>query len=193
MIYLNDIATIYMGYTYRGSLKDTGCGNVKVIQMKDAWPGCIDKTEAFPMINLKKIPRHFPLRKGDLIFRSRGLRNITVLIENVMGCTICNSPLMFIRVDQGQPVLPAYLNWYLNLPQTQAILDAYATGEKVRMISQIAMKALPVPVPALTVQQTIVDEARKERQFLIEHEEKVTKLKTKTTNALLKFAMNNSA
>ncbi|MEN9867293.1 MAG: hypothetical protein RL748_2883 [Pseudomonadota bacterium] len=188
MILLDDIATIHSGYTYRGSLKDANSGNVQIIQMGDAWPDSIGQAWRFPWISLKKMPRHFPLRNGDLIFRARGLNNITVLLENPPGLTICNAPLMFIRMRPRQQVLPAYLQWYLNLAPTQKLIEAGATGEKIRIISSQTMRALPVPLPTMAIQQAIVDEDRQARQFLQEHIEKIEALKTKTADTLLKCA-----
>lgn len=172
---LLDIATVHMGYTFRGSLKGTARsdihiarGDTRIIQMKDAWPDKIGDTEAFACAHINHLPAHFPLRTGDLIFRARGKNTKTVLLEKTMPRTICNAPLMFIRVMSQQQVLPAYLNWFINLPRTQKALHAYATGDKIRMISLETMTGLEVLVPTLAAQRHIVDEDSKVRQFMLE-------------------------
>jgi restriction endonuclease S subunit len=66
-------------------------------------------------------------------------------------------------------------------------------GEKVRMISQVALRALPVPLPALETQQRIVHEASEERRFLAEYAEKVKAMRNRTAAALLNCAMASTA
>ena len=166
---LRDIATIHLGYSVRSGAKDTTTSDRRVIQMKDAWPDKIDQTLDFDRIYINKLPAHFPVRVGDLIFRPRGNHTITVLIKDIMPFTVCSAPLMLIRVRSQEKVLPAYLNWFINSPRTQAVLDGYATRDKDRKISLTAIAGLDVLVPPLCAQHHIIAEDAKLQQFIREH------------------------
>ncbi len=90
------------------------------------------------------------------------------MIEKDLPQTICGTLLMIIRIRSQKEVLPAYLNWYLNLPGTQMEIAALAAGKKVRTISIKAMAGLELPIPTLAVQQLIVAEDAKVR-FALQH------------------------
>ena len=104
-------------------------------------------------VNLADFSNHHVIRKGDLVFRSRGKRNSVALVSVDLGLAVLAAPMLLIRpVD----VLPAYLLWYINLPTTQAALAAQAEGTSVRMISKAALEALEIPIPSLRKQRLIV-------------------------------------
>ena len=190
---LHDIATIHMGYTFRGSVKDAAKGDTSIIQMKDAWPDKIGQTSTFNRVRINTLPAHFPLCVGDLIFRSRTPHTTTVLIEKIMPLTICAAPLMVIRVRLPEKVLPAYLNWFINSPHTQQVLVACATGAKSQMISQSAMARLEVLVPTLAAQRHIVAEEYKVRQFMREQAIKLKQAQGKSDDYLWEHATDNLA
>jgi len=63
---------------------------------------------------------------------------------------------MLIRV-KTDIIMPAYLQWFLNLPTTQATFAKQAEGTSVRMISKATLDALEIPVPPLVRQKEIVE------------------------------------
>ncbi len=190
---LNDIATIHIGYSVRSSAKDTTTSDRRVIQMKDAWPDKIGQTLDFDRININKLPDHFPVRVGDLIFRPRGHHTTTVLIKQIMPSTICSAPLMLIRVRSKEKVLPAYLNWFINSPRTQAVLDGYATGDKDRKISLTAIAGLEILVPTLVAQHHIMTEDAKMQQFIREQVAMLNQSQAKLDNYLWQHINKNLA
>lgn len=188
MIQLRDIAEIRMGYTFRGSLKDASRGNTAIIQMKDASADGILQTDAFARTQLAQLSEHYYLRPGDLIFRSRGLQNTTVMIEQALERTICIAPLMFIRIRAQQELLPAYLHWYINLASTQSRMSAYARGTTIRMIPAESMEALEIVLPSLERQHKIVAATELHQQILALEAKLAEKRQRYTEEALLQYA-----
>lgn len=105
-------------------------------------------------MDLPEIKEHHLIRKGDLVFRSRGRTNSVALVSADVGSAVLAAPMLLIRPIN---VLPGYLLWFINLPATQAALAAQAEGTSVRMISKAALEALEIPVPSMSSQQRIVD------------------------------------
>ncbi|MEN9864654.1 MAG: hypothetical protein RL748_244 [Pseudomonadota bacterium] len=177
-----------MGYTYRGSLKDCTEGNTAIIQMKDASAAGVEQVDQFARAQLADFKAHYLLRPGDLIFRSRGLTNTCALITKPLARTICIAPLMFIRVNRPDLISPAYLHWYINLPDTQQTIATFARGEVVRMISTTAMGTLEVLLPPLVRQQEIIAVTETARQIAALEAELIVKRKQYSEQALLRYA-----
>ncbi len=188
MNHLRDIAEIRMGYTFRGSLKESTQGNTAIIQMKDASQDGVAQLEQFARTQLDQFPEHYLLRPGDLIFRSRGLLNTTALINQPLARTICIAPLMFIRVTAPDIILPAYLQWFINLTSTQEKMSAYARGATVRMIPAESMEGLEVVLPTLERQANIVATVEMNQQILALETTLADKRKRYTEEALLQYA-----
>lgn len=184
-----------MGYTFRGSLKESTQGNTAIIQMKDASQEGVAQISQFARAQLEQLPEHYLLRPGDLIFRSRGLVNTTALICGPLERTICIAPLMFIRVTATDTTLPAYLQWFINLATTQETMSAYARGTIVRMISAESMAGLEVVLPPLERQAKIIATIELNQQILALETTLANRRKSYTEEALLQFAkgMNSTA
>jgi hypothetical protein len=188
MTQLRDVAQIRMGYTFRGSLKDATSGNTAIIQMKDASADAIRHTAAFARADIAPLSEHYFLREGDLIFRSRGLQNITVMIDQALERTICIAPLMFIRIFPEQPLLPAWLHWYINLPDTQNSLNAFARGTTIRMIAAESMGGLSLLLPPLERQHKIVAASSLNREIMALEARLAEKRQNYSDEALLQYA-----
>lgn len=188
MTQLRDVAQIRTGYTFRGSLKEAASGNTAIIQMKDTSDEAILNTAAFARADIAPMSEHYFLREGDLIFRSRGLQNTTVLIGQALARTICIAPLLFIRILPAQPVLPAYLHWYINLPETQNSMNIFARGTAIRMIAVESLEGLALPLPPLERQHKIVATASLNREIRALEARLAEKRQNYNDEALLQYA-----
>lgn len=155
MTALGDVADVRMGYPFRSRLEHDPYGHVTVIQMRD-----IDDTSFLHLEDAVKVvlpdsKEHHQLQTGDLLFRSRGRSYTVAQVAGDIGDAVLAAPMLMIRPRQA--VLPAYLHWYINLPQTQAVLGSMATGTAVQMISKDALMSLELPVPGIEEQRRIVD------------------------------------
>ncbi len=154
MTKLGQVASIRMGYPFRSRLEHDATGTIAVVQMKDIDDASLLHVENAVRVDLADVKDHHLIRKGDLVFRSRGRTNSVALVSADVGPAVLAAPMLLIRPIE---VLPAYLLWYINLPATQATLAAQAEGTSVRMISKAALEALEMPVPARRKQQLIVE------------------------------------
>ncbi len=153
---LGEVADVRMGYAFRSRLEHNPAGDVVVIQMRDIDDQTILRTAGAFRVALNSIKSQHFLRRGDLVFRSRGLTNGAALVNEDIGPAVLAAPMLLIRPHRA---LPEYLHWFLNAAATKASLTGLAAGSAVRMISAEALKSLPVPLPALATQKTIADTA----------------------------------
>lgn len=178
MTKLGQVASIRMGFPFRSRIEHDAAGSVAVIQMKD-----IDETDLLHVedtirVDLPDVKEHHLVKKGDLVFRSRGQTNSVALISVDVGPAVVAAPMLLIRPAE---VLPEYLRWYINLPATQALLGAQSEGTSVRMISKGALEELEIPVPSrhkqaliaelaglTTVEQQLMKRIANERRRLVD-------------------------
>jgi len=186
---LQDVASIRMGYPFRSRIERDESGAIAVIQMKDIDDSDLLHLENAIRINLADFKDHHVVRKGDLVFRSRGKSNSVALVSVELGMAVLAAPMLLIRPDDVD-VLPAYLHWYINLPITQMALAAQAEGTSVRMISKAALEALEIPIPNRQEQELIVrasEMAIAEQKLL----EQITRERRRLADGvLLRYAMN---
>jgi len=151
---LGDVADVRMGYPFRSRLEHDPAGDVMVVQMRDIDDSSFLHTEDVVKVSLPDIKESHLLQAGDLLFRSRGRSYTVAQVENGVGNAVLAAPMLLIR---PRAALPAYLHWFINLPKTQAVLSAMATGTAVQMISKDALMTLEVPVPGMKQQLKIVE------------------------------------
>ena len=149
---LRDVASVRMGYPFRSRLEHDPTGPIAVVQMKDLDDASALRLEGAVRVQLEDIKDRHLIKRGDLLFRSRGQTNSAVLVSADIGPAVLAAPLLLIRPLK---VSSDYLYWYINLPSVQADLAANAEGTSVRMISKMALEALEVPIPSAREQQFI--------------------------------------
>jgi restriction endonuclease S subunit len=123
----------------------------------------------FIQTNLSDVRADYLLKKGDVLFASRGERRRAAVVEEYLPNTIFSSQLLACATDES--VLPAYLAWYINQQPAQRYLDENATGSYIRNVTKDAFGHLLVPVPPLETQRKIVEIYRlglRENQLLEE-------------------------
>ena len=154
---MKKIASVQMGYSFRARLEVVKSGNLEVIQMKDL---CDDHTvdcNDLVAIDLEGVKEHHLVRKGDLVLRSRGLVTTSAIVLEELQNAVVAAPLLRIRVENPDKVLPEYLNWYINQREAQQFLDSRAIGTAQKMIGKEALEDLEVFVPSLVRQKNIVE------------------------------------
>jgi len=154
---IKDIATIQTGYSFRSRLEVSENGNVEVIQMKDLLDdNTVDHSELMKIDMPTPKEQHFA-QIGDLVFRSRGQINTSAVILENPGKAIIAAPLIRIRITDPETVLPEYLNWYIRQTDAQRYLTSVQAGTSVSMIRSKQLEEMPVHIPSLKIQKTIVE------------------------------------
>ena len=109
------------------------------------------------------------LQSGDVIFTSRGARNIAVAAIAVDRKAICGPNLFIIRIRDRRQCDPRYLAWYINQRPCQTYLQREATGTNILNIRREVVENIAIPVPSLARQESIIDfdrSARLEQKLL---------------------------
>jgi hypothetical protein len=156
---LATIAEVRMGYSFRSRLETDTEGDVAVIQMKDVDEANLLHSEGLARIQMPDLKDRHLVQEGDLLFRSRGVTNSAALVGGDLGRAVLAAPLLLIR-PKSDIVEPAYLQWFINHPATQAALAGQAAGTAVKMISKGALDGLQVALPPLSQQRLIVEIAQ---------------------------------
>lgn len=156
-IKIKDIARIQMGYSFRSKLEASETGNIKVIQMKDLLDDNIVDCNGLMKIEMQTPKEQHFVRKGDLLFRSRGQINTSAVILENPEEAIVASPLIRIRITNPETVLPEYLNWYISQTDAQRYLTSVQAGTSVNMIRTQQLEQMPVHIPSLSIQKNIVE------------------------------------
>jgi len=144
-----------MGYSFRARLESMDSGAVAVIQMKDLTDQNRVDCSTLARVDIVNPKEHHLAKRGDLIFRSRGLTSTSAILLDDPGMAMVGAPLLRIRVTNGG-ILPEYLNWFISQPPAQAFLTSHAKGTAQKMISKETLDGLEVDVPPLEQQKTIV-------------------------------------
>lgn len=160
---LGDVARVSTGYPFRRKVEAEEGGDIVLIQIKD-----VDRIEGVSeggTILLRSEGRKYEkhlLEEGDLLFQSRGSRHPVGVVEGgVRG--IAATGLHIIRPDTKR-VMPYYLAWWLNHPQSQAKLTRdLARGTYIPFISAGDLIAFQVALPPRNVQAQIVEVDRLRR------------------------------
>lgn len=154
---LSDICHIHSGYTARTKLAPALRGGLQALQLRDVTADTEFVVPEVQRYDLSAAAERFHVVDGDLIFRSRGEPNTVAVVRSSLADPIVVvAPLMILRPDTRK-LLPDYLAWYINRPETQRALSGEAQGTSVRMISVAALENLEIAVPDLATQRQIIE------------------------------------
>lgn len=156
---LKDIATIKLGYPFRSRVEHNPAGTVGVVQMRDVFEVGGLVADKLTRVNFPDVSDKHTIKAGDIVFRSRGLTNTSMVVSEGLGSAVVAAPLMVIRA-KGNRVLPEYLSWLINQPAAQNYFAGRSEGSAVQMINIRTLGELPVVVPDVATQQRIVELAR---------------------------------
>lgn len=166
---LEEIARVRSGYSFRGRIEEAPDGAFRVVQIKDVSEGESVTAEDLVRTNLSDAKPDHLLRRGDVLFASRGSRKQSVLIDRELPNTIFGS--QFFACEAGDSVDPAYLAWYLNQRPAQRYFEETAVGSNVRIVTKESLERLQVTLPPLETQRKIAEVYRlslRERRLLEE-------------------------
>ena len=149
---LLDLATIQTGI-YR---KRVAGGTVHQIQKSNFG----EHGELLPLPRPPEFPREDRLEKhyltgGEVLVTAKGDTNAAYLFPSLEEPAVASSMFLVIRL-KSQAILPAYLNWYLNTSHGQRQLAQRSRGSAVNSLSIRDLKALPVALPPLATQTTLL-------------------------------------
>jgi restriction endonuclease S subunit len=165
---LGEVALISAGHPIRGSLEALPLGSVRIVQMRDIdSEHTVDwSSVAQVVLPTKKEPDW--LCEGDILLSTRGYNNLAALIQGVPKQAVCAPSFFLIRVQRSE-IIPAFLCWQLNQRPAQTFFHRGATGSHILNLRKSVVENLPVALPPLAEQQSIVNfftQAQQEQKLL---------------------------
>ncbi len=164
---LAQCARLSAGFPFRVAVDALDPGPVAVIQMRNVegegvdWPSLVRVT-----LPTKRAPDL--LVAGDVIFTTRGKRNFALALTDIPSAAVCSPHFFVIQVHEPSRLQPDFLAWQINQKPAQEHLQQAATGSHILNITRGAIESLPIVIPPLSVQRSIVamaDAARQEREL----------------------------
>ena len=176
---LSDIARVRSGLLFRESLGHDPKAEYQVIQISDVSDEGFIDWERLNRVDLRKANNDVMVCKGDVLFKAKGAGHTAAVVDKTIGKTIANSQFHIIRVYDKQLIMPAYLAWYINQKQAQQFLHKMSAGSSIMQVSRKNLDELPVIVPDLQTQNTIVKLdglLKKEKELMQQIQQKHQKL-----------------
>lgn len=154
-----DIVKIRAGYTFRSTPAADVHGTTLLVQQRSV-------NESRTAIDFGSALRFAPerdcsgqlLHEEDVLFMGKG--------HSIFACPVASPPepavavgLFFVlTLKHAGRVLPHYLAWVLNLRSTrEQLLMASGSGVTMPVVRRGVLEDLTIPLPALAIQQQIVD------------------------------------
>ena len=165
---LADMAQIQIGYQ-NPLAANTHAATHQIILMSDIGDNGKLVADAKNRIIPERNIERYLVRDGDVVFQSRGKRNLAFVLRNVPAATLVSNHFYIVRL-RTDDVLPEYLAWFVNQPTAQSHLTGKAQGTTMMLVPKEAFESLEVDLPPLDVQRAIVElaELRQRERALVQ-------------------------
>lgn len=156
IVKLIDLVNVHTGYSFRGKISHDKKGDTFVVQMKDLTNEYRSIDNCQLLIDGSGIGEKHLLRRGDILFISKGANNYAIVYNKDYPKAIATS-IFFVMRPKSNEIVPAYLTWYINQRPAQQYLETGLEGTYIRNINKKTISELPIELPALEVQHTIAE------------------------------------
>ncbi len=154
---LGECAEVLPGFSVRGRMEHDPDGTHQVILTRHLEQGLpyTYKEQDEHRLAIERDTSKYEIVSGDVLFMSRGARNLAWAIASVPRPTV--APVSFYILKPKDGVSPAYLAWYLNQAPAQRAIDEIRTGAATPIVQRKAFRDLPVVLPSPETQLAIAD------------------------------------
>ncbi|UZE17305.1 restriction endonuclease subunit S [Pseudomonas sp. B21-054] len=152
LLKLSELAIIRSGYTFRGALEHDPSGNVRVLQIKDLRQNAAIEPDALIAVTWDTRTAPPLLQPGDITVIARGDTNKAALYTDKQPVVATSQ--FFIVTAKRSELLPEYLCWLINLPQSQRSLER--SGSAIQAISKSSLMNMQIPLPSPATQQKLI-------------------------------------
>ncbi|MGF7113055.1 restriction endonuclease S subunit [Pseudomonas laurylsulfatiphila] len=149
---LSELADVRSGYTFRGALEHDQSGDVRVLQIKDLRQNAAIEPDMLIAVSWDARTAPPLLQPGDITVIARGDTNKAVLYAGEQSVVATSQ--FFIVTARRSEVLPAYLCWVINLPQSQRSLER--SGSAIQAIGKASLMDMQIPLPSLAIQHKLI-------------------------------------
>lgn len=159
---------IASGYSFRGKIKSSLNGDLRVVQLKDMENDYSNIGNDCTYIDGSDIKEKYYLEVGDVLFISKGANNFAMVYDIKDGvATVASSVFYVIKVDTAK-ANPYYVAWYINKKRVQQYFTTHASGTYSLSINKEVVEDIPLMLPPLDIQRKIAkvaELAQKEQYF----------------------------
>jgi len=150
---LKHIASIQTGFFVKPSTE----GDVVYLQAKHFDETGLLNTTLHPDLMAESIPERHLLRKGDVLFAAKGTKNFAA-IYNIDLPAAASTSFFVIRLENeyANRIIPEFLVWLINQPDSQNFLKGNAMGSSIASISKTVLEDLVVSIPTIKTQEVIL-------------------------------------
>ncbi len=114
--------------------------------------------ELHPDLNRSDIKAKHLLLPGDILYAAKGTKNFATLYEAKNIPAVASTSFFVIRIESSiENIMPAYLVWFINHPDTQALIKKQAMGSSIASISKGVLEELEISIPTLETQKLILN------------------------------------
>lgn len=115
-----------------------------------------------PDLMAKGISDKHLLQPGDILFSAKGTRNFAVCYEKNNQPAVASTSFFVIRLNKNfkNKILPQFLAWSINNPNSQSFLKRKAIGTSMVSISKSVLEELEISIPNLKRQDVILKIAK---------------------------------
>ena len=149
---LKHIASIQTGFYAKNPVTK---GEIVYLQAKHFNQKGILTDDLLPDLLSATVPDKHLLKTGDILFAAKGTRNFASVFKGLDIPSVASTSFFVIRLYE-QNILPDYLAWFLNYPDTQLYLKVNARGTSIVSISKDVLSDLVILIPTLKTQHSIL-------------------------------------
>lgn len=146
---------ITSGHSFRGKIVGSLNGNLRVVQLKDMDNEYTSIGSDCTLINADEVKKKYYLKKGDILFISKGANNFATVFDlDDEFPSVASSVFYVIKVDLLR-VVPHYVAWYINKTIVQQYFQAHAAGTYSLSLNKEVVENIPIQLPSLEIQKRI--------------------------------------
>ena len=148
---IKDITNIQTGLF----AKPTDKGEVVYLQSKHFDENGKLQGELHPDLLANSISEKHLLKDGDVLFAAKGTKNFAAIYKNQNPAAVASTSFFVLRPTY-EKILPEYLSWFLNHPETQILIKDKARGTAIPSIRKTVLEDLEISIPSIEKQMTVI-------------------------------------
>jgi hypothetical protein len=155
---LSKITNVQSGYISRGRIEPREDGSHFLLQARNVDAHCLTY-RAGDLIRFSPVmsDKDWILKTGDVLFMARGVKNFSVLLQEIPDSILAAACFFIVRVS-SEEVLPGYLCWYLNQAPVEHYLRRHSgRGVHMPVVRRSVLENIDIPIPLLETQEKIVE------------------------------------
>ncbi|MBW7868281.1 MAG: restriction endonuclease subunit S [Brumimicrobium sp.] len=148
---LNKIARIRSG----AYIKPEQSGDYLYLQIKHFIDGTLDRENLFLDIKKENVSESHVLTPREVIFAAKGDYNFAFVYTEDLPPAVASTSF-FVLTLKNENVLPEYLAWFINRPDSIGKMTALNNGKMMISISKQILGDLEIDIPTIEIQRKIV-------------------------------------